>query len=529
MAQSKYKVNTTRSEFAYLSEDQTRTVISATGLEGSEENLPGIAYCHNVVPTERGIQSVNYKPLAVAITGLTGNVIDVRVIYSLQRNKFYFAFCDDGAVYKLDPGFAFRIWVLVTGSLSPGVPSYDKDLRSHGRVNGITYMYHPQLIPDAGNGNANATYYDDVLDSLVNVELEGTSWANTIGISASSGYLIAFTVHAMAWSSTLNPLDFVPDQVTGAGGGDVAGIAGNLKFCIPNSLGVIFYTDSNAIAATYTGNVQYPFKFREVAGSKGGVNYDRIAYEANSDPQFSFTKGGIQSVTSSKAETILPDLTDFLTGRRIETLDTTTWEYMQEDLEGFVLLAKKVKYISSRYLIFSYGKYDNFTEELPIFTHAILWDTALSKPGKLLINHVDIFEYTEAGVEASKNTVALVQQDGTLFLLNFATHFKDEDITDAGVVVFGKLQGSRTRQMTLLGIEFETLGETEVGVECVDLTSLTGARDFEVVEGVPTPNSPSEAYRKYAFRETAENHNIGIFGRFGINTFIVSYTVNGRR
>lgn len=529
MAQTSYKVNTKESEFAYLSEDQTRTVISASGLEGGRENLPGIAYCHNVVPTERGIQSVNYKPLAAAIVGLTGKVVDVRVIYSLQRNQFYLAFCDDGAVYRLDPGFTFRIWVLVSPAAFPGVPSYDKDLRSEGRVNGVTYMYYPQFQVEPGSGNAVAYYYDDILEDFVAVEMDGTDWDSVLGIAGSSGYLIAFTALAMAWSSTLNPLDFVPSQVTGAGGGDVANIAGNIKFCVPNSLGVIFYTNANAVAATYTGNVQYPFKFREVADSKGGINHDRIAYEANSEPQFSFTKGGIQSVTSRSAETILPALTDFLTGRRIETLNTDTWEYTQEDLEGFVLLAKKVKYISSRYLIFSYGKYDAFLQELPIFTHAILWDTALEKPGKLLIDHVDIFEYTEAGVEASKNTVALIQEDGTTVLLNFATHFKDEDIDDAGVVVFGKLQASRTRHMTLLGVELETIGEAEISAECVDLSSLTGARDFEVTEGVSAPNSPAEAYRHYAFRKTADNHNVAVFGRFGINSFLVNYTINGRR
>jgi hypothetical protein len=530
MAQSVYKVNTAAGGFAYLSQDQTRTVISASGLEGGKENLPGIAYCHNVIPTERGIQSISYEPLVPAISSITGRVTDVRIVYSIQRTREYIAFTDDGASYRLVLRlFGGNSWVLIEAAPVPGDNSYNKDLLSLGRVNGVTYLYYPQLIAEPASGNAVATYYDSDLNAYVEVELIGTEWDTVIGISATNGYLVAYTQLAMAWSSTLNPLDFVPSQVTGAGGGDVAMLAGNIKFCIPNSLGLIFYTEANAVACTYTGNTQYPFKFREVAGSKGGLNLDRIAYEANSDPQFVFTKGGIQSITSREAKAILPDLTDFLTGRHIETLNTVTWEYEEEILDAYVVMAKKVKYIASRYLLFSYGTYSIFTETGPTFTHSILWDTALSKPGKFLFDHTDVFEFTDSAIEGSKDSIAFIKADGSTYLVNAASDFRSEELDDAGVVVFGKMQGTRTRKMTMLGVEFESLTEGQAGVECIDLASLTGARDFAIVHGVQSTDSPAEAYRNYSFRSTAENHNVGILGRFSIDTFIVSYTVNGRR
>ena len=520
MAQQTYKVNTTKSEYAYLSEDQTRTVISASGLEGGAENLPGIAYMHNVVPTKRGLQTISYELLASPVAGLVGSMIDVRIVYSLQRNRHYFCFTDSGVFYRLDDSTVPATWVLVPANNPPPVP-YNKDLLSLGRVNGVTYTFYPGAIPKPVSGNAMASYYDEDLGTFVEVELEGTDYNTVIGISASSGYLIVNTQLAMAWSSTINPLDFIPSTVTGAGGGDVAGIAGNILFAVANSLGIIFYTQANAIAATYTGNVQFPFKFREVADSKGGINFDRIAYEANSEPQFVFTKAGVQSITSRKAETILPDLTDFLTGRRIETLDTTAWEYQITDLLPSQVMLKKVKYISSRYLLFSYG-----IEE---FTHTILWDTSLEKTGKFLKAHTDIFEYTESREEVAKDTIAFLQADGTVLVIHSHTDPIVTGAEDQGVVVFGKLQGTRTRLMTLLGVEFEGQEAQRSDISCVDLASLTGARDFEVIAGKQAANSPAEVYRNYFFRKTAENHNIGVLGHFGINTFIVTYTQNGRR
>jgi hypothetical protein len=530
MAQGKFKVDTTNSEFAYLSEDQTRTVISASGLEGGKENLPGIAYCHNVVPTKRGIQSVSYEPLAGAIPGLVGNVVDVRVIYSIQRKRTYVAFTDTGAIYSLEPVSIFYQWTLVTTAFLPVGPTYNKDLLSTGRANGVTYLYYPQAIPEPPSSNPVAMYYDSDLRTFVQVELLGLNWTATTGITATSGYLVAHTNLAMAWSSTISPLDFVPSAVTGAGGADVADLAGNILFAHPNSLGLIFYTDANAVAATYTGNASFPFKFREVAGSKGGINLDRIGYEANSDPQFVFTKGGIQAITSAKAEVILPDLTDFLTGRRIETLDTETWTYTRENLSPFVVLAKKVNYISSRYLIFSYGKENLNTPDVEaLFTHAILYDTALDKTGKLLYDHADIFEFTDPGVEASKNTIALVQANGSVKLLNDSTDFRSVGSESKGVVVFGRIEASRTRMTTLLGVEIEAISQFDDSIDCVDLASLTGARDFEVIEGQQAPDSPQEVYRNYSFCNCARGHNVGIQGRFGIDTFIVTYTINGRR
>jgi hypothetical protein len=74
----------------------------------------------------------------------------------------------------------------------------------------------------------------------------------------------------------------------------------------------------------YTGNKQYPFKFKSVDDSKGAVSLDTVAYEANSADHYTYTKGGLQTVNSRKTEIFLPHFTDFLAGKVLEDFDEAT-------------------------------------------------------------------------------------------------------------------------------------------------------------------------------------------------------------
>jgi len=88
-------------------------------------------------------------------------------------------------------------------------------------------------------------------------------------------------------------------------------------------------------------------------------------------------------MSSQKAQIVLPEITDFLAGKVFEDFDEVTKELSLTELTA--TMKKKTKFISSRYLIVSYG----ITE----FTHALIYDIALERLGKLKIAHVDCFEY----------------------------------------------------------------------------------------------------------------------------------------
>jgi len=324
MAERFYEINLHDPNFALLSEQQTRTIIGATKeRESTGDNRPGIAYMHNVMPSEYGLDSVGYNTVIPPVALPAGvSFSDVRVAYGDAKSKIYIAWDSLGNVYVLINGFT--IWL----SLPATIPSTKASIFSTesvtiGTVNGVSYIYYSKI---------GAFNYNEITRQLDAVTLTGLNISATLGVVASSGYLVAYTDIAIAWSSTLDPTDFIPSQVTGSGGGNVAGTAGAILFCVSNTLGLLVYTANNTLAGTYTGNVQFPFKFREIQNSEGGISLDKVAYEANGSKQYVFSKAGLQALDSRGAEVIIPEVTDFLAGKRFETYNEITNQYEVTDL-----------------------------------------------------------------------------------------------------------------------------------------------------------------------------------------------------
>lgn len=509
MAQRLYTINLQDTDFPLLSEQQARTtIVTEAGKVPAQGQAPGLAYCHNVMPTKQGLDSISYLSVVPDALGLlpAGLVMsDVRVIYGDDRTRLYLAWDSEGNAYALLTGSSEWIALPATVPATTAV-GFSVNSVTVGTVNGVSYIMY------SGIG---AFTYNETTNQLDEAVLDGLSIADVLGVVASSGYLIAYTLEAIAWSSTILPTDFVPSQVTGAGGGNIAGIAGAILFCTSNTLGILISTSANTIAGTYTGNARFPFKFREVDDSKGGISLDLVAYEANSQRQFIYSKAGLQTITSQRAEGILPEVTDFLAGRKFETYNEATRLYDVTKLAVSDTMNKKIKFIASRYLVVSYG--------LPGtgFTHALVYDVVLSKLGKLKIEHTDVFEYVGAQSEISKETIAFLLDTGEVQVLNFST-----TAASAGVVVLGKLQFSATRFIELLGIELENV-EEEATLAISSQASLNG-KTFNVIEPTASP-TVADGLREYPFRSTAKSHSLAIAGQFSLTTVLVRYKTTGRR
>lgn len=501
MAQSFYTIDLQDTTFPMLSEQQTKTIIGSTAGEApSRQQKVGVAYMHNVMPSRYGLDAISYIQLCPSLPDLpTGATFqDVRVVYSTTRERTYLAWTSQGVVYALTP---LVTWKLVNTTSSAPNPQ----TVSLGAVNGVTYILYPRSA---------VLTYDSATNTLVEVPLLGIDISDIVGLTASSGYLVIVSEEAVAWSSVLDPTDFVPSQVTGAGGGNVADIAGSIIFITANSLGLLIYTLSNVVAATYTGNARFPFKFREVQGSKGGINLDRVAYEANSGEQFVYTKAGLQTITSQQATIILPEVTDFLAGRRFEDYNETTKLYELTDVALTNTMNKKIKFIASRYLVISYG--------LPNtdFTHALILDTALNKLGKAKIPHTDVFEFVADQTEISKETIAFLQADGCVQLLNFSTTAEAN-----GVVILGKLQATRTRLLGLLGVEVANI-PAGYPLEVHDQRVIRGKDFTNIPSAIRYEDSQS---REYAFKSSAHDHSLVFTGAFNLVTALVRYTITSKR
>ena len=485
-----------------LSKNQSRTIIG--GLESSKagvEEIPKIYFCHNIMPTEDGLESVGYLSAIPAIFPAITNMTDARVLHSVERNTVHLAWDADGRAYSLEEGDT--VWYSLPDTVPATIlPSFDIEHVTTGTVNGITYI----LYRDIG-----VFAYHESSHTLEPVTLTGIAIANLLGITASSGYLIAYSGDAIAWSSLIDPKDFAPSQVTGAGGGLISGIQGGIQFILPNDLGVLVYAHSNVIAGTFTGNAQYPFKLREVTSSKGGVALDLVAYEANSAAQFSYSRAGLQFINSQRAETFLPETTDFLAGKVFEDFDESTKELSETQLT--TTMKKKLKFIVSRYIVISYG--------ITSFTHALIYDIALEIVVKLKIDHVDCFEYLGGQLEVSKESIAFLLPTGEVKTLDFST----TSTTSNGVVIFGKMQYTRGRTITLQGVDIENV-EDGATLSVTDLAALDGKTTTKT-EGVL--NYSADGVRKYSFKVSAINHSLLLIGKFNLSSLFITYNLNGRR
>tara|TARA_R110000764_G_scaffold58467_5_gene127113 strand:- start:6208 stop:7722 length:1515 start_codon:yes stop_codon:yes gene_type:complete len=504
MAQRFVSLNLQDTVFPMLSEQQGRTVLIAGDSVPNKNLQVGVTYCHNVMPTDYGMNSVGYLPVIPAFASIPAGLelTDVKEIFGDTRTRLYLAWDAEGNVYALLKGSL--VWIAIPATTpATGGTGFDINSVTTGTVNGITYIAYSTVA---------VFTYDEGANALVQATLTGLSMAAVLGVTSSSGYLIAYTNEALAWSSTILPTDFVPSQVTGSGGGNIADIQGDIIFCTSNSLGILIYSAANAVAGVYSGNVQYPFKLREVPNSKGGISLDLTAHEANSSQQFIFSKAGLQSLTSQAATVLLPSVTDFLAGKRFEDFNETTKQYVVTDLAAGATMLKKVKYVASRYLVVSYG--------LTSFTHVLVWDTALQKAGKLRIDHTDVFEYIGAQSEVSKESMAFLLPTGEVKVLDFSVTAESK-----GVLILGKLQYSFTRMINLLGLEVENV-QSASDLEVTAQVSLNG-KTFVNVEGFLDVNAPE--LREFKFKDIGKNVSLVFIGKFDFVSAIVTYALAGRR
>lgn len=502
MAQYDYRANLGAAGFPLLSEKMGPSIIvssnRATNISENKD-IPHVYYCHNVMPTAEGMNSVGFTTTIAAASPAVTDFAEVKIVYGNARSRLHLAWTTTGEVYSLKPGEVTWLKLADTSPSTVGAGFSTSDV-TVGRVNGKTYIWY------LGVG---CFTYNEATDVLDNVTLTGLTIADIVGITASSGYLIAYTTTAVAWSSTVDPTDFTPSTVTGAGGGSVAGIGGNIKFMLPNNLGFLAYSDTNVISGSFTDRVNYPFKFREVNNSKGGISLDYVAHEANTTSQYAFTTAGMQATTSQSASLLLPEVTDFLSGKRFEDFDTATNTFQITDLTA--TMQKKIKLISSRYLVISYG----ITE----FTHALVYDIVLERLGKIKHTHVDCFEYVGSQDEVAKESLAFVSKTGEVDVVDFAVQ-----TTSTGVLILGKFQYTRGRFMILQGVELENI-ETGSTLAVTSLSAIDG-KNYTAYSGYEMYTEDN--IRNYTFDVSAKNHSILLAGQFNLVSATIIFTQGGK-
>lgn len=450
MAQIDTRVNTQTSLFPLLSQLQGSTLIDSRGDQTFIPNVnpadqtgpvdrgnPQIFYCENVMPSTYGLQSINFE---TKVAGDSSN--------KFQKVKFITQSTDKARTYiALDYELAQTVKVLMPNNtwLAPGgAPTglTQANQISVATVNGISY------ICVAYKGVFTYTQGTNVLTPVV---LEGLDTTALTGIFAANGYLCAYSTTGVNWSASTDPLDFEPSDVTGAGGGNLQEARGPIVWVQETSYGAVIYTQANAVSMTFTGNSTFPFNFKDISGSGGIADGDMVSQESTGT-QYAYTTNGMQTIFHTGAKTVLAYITDFLGGKVFEDYNSTTNKLVVSTINS--PLRKKITLINDRYLVVSYGLY-----QAAEFTHALVLDIVQTRMGKVKINHNAAFELKlltpEVG-DTPRESIAFMAGTGKISVIDFNIM----DNTGLGVMILGKYQYVRSRDLECQTIDIENAQET---------------------------------------------------------------------
>jgi hypothetical protein len=515
MADIVYRGNLKTASFPFLSELFGRSIIvrkqdqNYVGGLATKESLdsavgvPQLYYCHNVVPIDNGYKSVGYIEYTAAAYSITAGFGKVNTIRDDSGNSALITMSAVGNVYIMEKGAS--AWTSPSGA--PAAATVAGKRITVAFVSGVTYIYF---------SNVGCYTYDWGTNALSSVTLTGLTAADILGVAENAGYLIAYSVDALAWSSTLDATDFTPSLETGAGGGSVEGIQGSIVTVEDIYGGLIVFAEVNAVAAIYSGNPRYPYNFTHITGSGGLTDPEHITDDTGSGTIYAYTTSGVQQLTLRTATIVMPEVSDFLSGSLLEDYNEATNELELIDASGQEL-EKRIALIADRYLIISYG--------VGALTHALYYDTAYKQFGRLKIAHTDCFEFTaySAGiVEIPKRSIAFLGAGGSIHILNSDI---DSD-NSSGVALLGKFQYIRDRFLTLQSVEFENVNVGDT-FNLYTLPSLDGKNLGAAVSGYLM--SSSGKLRKYNFFNTALNHTIAVVGAFTAISIVLTFTIHGAK
>lgn len=542
MATQTFKAALNTHAFPFLYEQASRAVLIAQqdvvprvqnpSYAGSAENIDWNTiqplFMENVIPIARGLMSVGFsEQLPAASPAVTDfdqlilirDVVNSNALFSPGKGKNY-VYSNSTGVWTSYSPFAFN-FTLVTKAYVDG-----RTLIGYERTKVVEY---DPAVPD-------------VVTRVLTLPA-GMAISDIRGIAGASNYLLAFTETEILWSTPTNILDLA-DTNLGAGRQTPVDLKGIITAILPIAGGFLIYTTENIVAASFTDSAAVPFRFREVQNSAGVSSPEQVTGDATAGGHYCYGSAGLQVVTLQKAETVFPDVADFLVSKILESWNPTT-----KSIDKTILATSfqpKLQYLGSRYLFISYGSTSTH------FSHALVYDTALDRWGKVKIDHVDIgllplealgssnryftleenyafYDLAYEDLQQEIGTIAGLRQNfGFLGVTGSTALLLAEPATetDKGTLVLGHIQVLRDRLVTFQSAEFDELRDFPAPVITL-LGSHTGNRRNQTY--TPTLVTTSDDYQKYGGRVTYKNFDIAIEGRFAMTTSIIGTTIHGKR
>jgi hypothetical protein len=544
-----------------------RRLVSQEDSDG-DAGIPQVYYMHNVMPTAQGFQSVGFTTILSAANPTVLDFVSAFLIRDAADNKAYVGVTAQGKFY-INPGngtgWSYRATylpgALITTSFVSGTQyiyisgygcvRYDFALAAFvnvtltgldvSKILGITGSVGYLLAwsaPITGQALTFTTAINSAVLTggvttglVINQVVSGTGipvGSKLVSINAGVSITIdqlataagTITVVAsplaagVAWSSTIDPTDFTPSLITGAGGGSVEGARGAITLLVAHTLGFIVYTTNNAVAAIFSNNARYPFTFREILSSGGLASQNLIGYDANSGNHYAYTTSGLQLIATSATQTIFPEVTDFIAGKLFEDFEEATNTFIRVVLTS--TMQKALAVVADRYLVISYG--------ISSLTHALVYDLSQKRFGKVRIPHVGVMEYSIANTgitETPKQSIGFLQSDGTLKLLDFGAYAANS----SGVIALGKYQYVRQRMLQMNEVNVENVFNTSTFVALL-LTSLDG-KSVSTTETLQQIGGSAE-FMQFGAAAVGLNHSLVFKGNFQLESLVLNFSIHGK-
>lgn len=375
-----YEIDLKTSQFPFLTHLLERSSVAQDIGSPSQDIKPQPLYLKNVLPCLQGYDSLDQILFDTSIgatnVGSLGNHFDD-----------IWPFRDENGQQLLFSPAGGKSAILREGETAWN--SYT----NHVGNPVATRAYRKQLTYFCFSGTA-VYRYKAVGPTFQAIALTGLTIGNIRGICSAASYMLAFDADSIYYTNrdeAGNAIDFTPLLGT-AGSFKVLHLIGKIIAVLPITNGFIVYGEENAVAGLYSGNPENPFTLREIRGSAGIKDTDQCAYASNLGAHFAWTRSGLQQLNAQNAESGFPELTEFIRSQTIESFNNSTGVITKTIYDA--PLAIKIEVIGHRFLCISYGPVTSVPQ---IFTECLIFDLELKRWGKIVEDHVAIFQYTFAG------------------------------------------------------------------------------------------------------------------------------------
>jgi hypothetical protein len=520
--------------------------------ESVDHNLAQVIYSENVMPSSEGICSVGYHRLiAPTVNRDFDSIFALRdaaentVLYSPAKGKNY-VYDEDAAAWSstsIEEVFGLTLHADSDPAASQVTYAY---------VDGKTFVCFSRLKSDETEPTDMSIMYwnGTELTSAASLLANAPFPVGEIdGIASSNGYLLIWSELAVAWApfrgTTFDYAPYANGAFTGSGTQVPEDIQGNIRAIIALAGGFIMFTARNAVAANYYAqSLETPWVFREIADAGGLESYEQATVEGTLGKVYAYTTTGFQRISLNSAESVLPDISDFITNRKIERYRYDLRELYQAStsLDFFTKIAN----VANRYIVISYGTFPG------VFSFAVVYDLALERWGKLRMIHRDCFYYaygsrranltysmlgdvpydhpdlttydatTQLGnaLTAAEHGLAFLKETGEVIIADWSDAVRDT--ADQAVAIVGRVQLTRASHVQLNRAEVSGLVAGTIYVQpsyngrtlepAIELLEIASVGDYAVKGGMID----------------CRNFNVVLHGTFSLSTIILEATTSGK-